>query len=508
VVAWIRDREVLSLTDEDTAPERPVARVTVMADEGFLPAVVDFVGRVAHRLGLRNRAAERLDLAVEAVCRNVIEHAFEAGEEGSYDVEVLRRPGQIVIAVEDRGLPFDYATLQGAGTTALPEMLRHSFADEVRFVNLGRGGNRVELVKHLPHGDVREELPEEEHHRVVRAPSVSEDVPLEIRMMRPEESTELSRCVYRSYGYSYDWDYVYYPDRIRELQEGGLMRSCVAVTPEGEFVGHLAVRVEHPDSRVGEAGQAVVDPRFRGHRLFEKMKTFLAERARERGMYGLYSEATAVHPYSQRGNLKLGAGETGFLLGYIPASVSYKEIGEDREGRRGSVALFYMRTTDEPERTICPPEEYREAVRLVVEHNGLRRVVEDSPDAEVPPSSRMSVNVRRDHNLAFVQVEEPGADLPELVEARLQELRLHGVDCVYADLPLSHPATSRAGTGLGDLGFFFGGIIPEAGAIGGDVLRLQYLNEVEIKAEDVHTASDFGKELVDLIFQQKHAAER
>ena len=29
-------------------------------------------------------------------------------------------------------------------------------------------------------------------------------------MMRPEESAELSRCVYRSYGYSYDWDYVYY----------------------------------------------------------------------------------------------------------------------------------------------------------------------------------------------------------------------------------------------------------------------------------------------------------
>ena len=128
------------------------------------------------------------------------------------------------------------------------------------------------------------------------------------------------------------------------------MRSCVAVTSGGEFVGHLAVRVERPDSLVGEAGQAVVDPRFRGHHLFPRMKTFLAEHASERGMYGLYSEATAVHPYSQRANLNLGAKETGFLLGYIPASVSYKEIGEDREGRRGSVALFYMRTNPEPER--------------------------------------------------------------------------------------------------------------------------------------------------------------
>jgi serine/threonine-protein kinase RsbW len=120
-------------------------------------------------------------------------------------------------------------------------------------------------------------------------------------MMRPEESFELSRCVYRSYGYSYDWDYVYYPDRIQELQESGLMRSCIVVTPEGELVGHLALTLESVNSPVAEAGQAVVDPRYRGHQLFERMKTFLAERAKEWDMYGLYSEATAVHPYSQKG---------------------------------------------------------------------------------------------------------------------------------------------------------------------------------------------------------------
>src|SRR5918994_478335 len=484
-------------------PERSVARVTVTTDAELLPVVVDFVRRVARQLWLRDRAAERLDHAVETVCRNVIEHAFEANEEGRYDVEVLRRPARIVIAVEDRGLPFDYAPLRDTENTALPEMLHHSFADEVRFINLGRGGNRVELIKHLPHGDVREELPEEVHHRVVADP---EDTPLEIRMMRPEESVELARCVYRSYGYSYDWDYVYYPDRIRELQESGLMRSCVAVTAEGEFVGHLAVRVEHPDSPVGEAGQPVVDPRFRGHHLFPRMKTFLAEQSRNAGMYGLYSEATAVHPYSQRGNLGLGARETGFLPGYIPASVSYKEIGEDREGRRGSVALFYMRTNPEPGRAIYPPAVYRQAVRRVVERNGLRRTEEDGSDTQMLPSSRMSVDVHRDHNLAFLRVEEPGADLQELVRVRLRELCLHRVDCIYVDLPLSHPAVQSAGARLDELGFFFGGIIPELRD--GDVLRLQYLNEVDIRPEDVRTGSDFGQELVNLIFQEKSSAER
>jgi hypothetical protein len=67
------------------------------------------------------------------------------------------------------------------------------------------------------------------------------------------------------------------------------------------------------------------------------------------------------------------------------------------------------------------------------------------------------------------------------------------------------PATAQAGTGLRDLGFFFGGIIPEAhgGDIGGDVLRLQYLNNIEINPGDIHTASDFGGELLGLIFRQR-----
>ena len=49
--------------------------------------MVDFVRQVAHRLDLRDRAAEPLDVAVEAVCRNVVEHAFDSDEAGQYDVE-------------------------------------------------------------------------------------------------------------------------------------------------------------------------------------------------------------------------------------------------------------------------------------------------------------------------------------------------------------------------------------------------------------------------------------
>jgi anti-sigma regulatory factor (Ser/Thr protein kinase)/GNAT superfamily N-acetyltransferase len=487
------------------APERSVARVEVTTDAELLPAVVDFVRQVSHRLGLKNKAAKHLDESVEAVCRNVIEHAFAPDEEGQYDVLVFRRPGQVVVAVEDQGLPFDYARLEGRGDTTLPEVLHRSFAEEVRFINLGRGGNRVVFVKNLPHADVREQLSEDVHHETVRAAPAPEDTPVEIRMMRPEESFELSRCVYRSYGYDYLWDFVYFPERVRELQESGLMRSCVAVTRGDEFVGHLAVTLEHPDSSVGEAGQAVVDPRFRGHHLFERMMTFMARHAEDWGIYGLYGEAIAVHPYSEEGFLHLGAKETGFLLGFIPASVSFRGIDDAREGRRGSVALHYLRINDEPERVVYPPDHCRDLIQRVIEHNGLLRTFGERRE-DPTGLSQVSVEVHRDVNQAFIRVEEPGSDLQELIRARLRELCLHRVDCIYVDLPLSHPSAQSAGACLDELGFFFGGIIPELHD--GDVLRLQYLNEVDVRPEDVRTGSDFGQELLDSIFERKSTAER
>ena len=57
------------------------------------------------------------------------------------------------------------------------------------------------------------------------------------------------------------------------------------------------------------------------------------------------------------------------------------------------------------------------------------------------------------------------------------------------------------GARLGELGFSFGAVLPELRD--GDVLRLQYLNEVDIKPEYVRTASDFGQELFDLVLEEK-----
>lgn len=464
-----------------------VVRISVSIGGASPEAVAALVRESAERSGVAARQAELLEKTLTVVCRNVTARGFGPEHDGRYEVAVRVERANFVTAVEDTGLPFDYDALPEEGVPA---------SAEVRFINLGRGGNRVEISTPIgveqPSADTTSEGRSREGP--VSEPAAVGDV--EIRRMRPDEAVELTRAVYRSYGYSYDWDDIYYPERIADLQGRGLMRSVVAMA-DGEIAGHLAVMVEDARARVGEAGQAVVDPRFRGHRLFERLKTFAAKEAGEAGLLGLYSEATAAHPFSQKGNLHLGARETGFLLGYIPATVAYKEIGDPRAGRRGSVALFYMRAADEPVRDVFPPARYEEVVHKIIRNNGLRRTIVSETEVHYTEAPILDVKVRDDHNIAIINARNPGPDLASAVRPRLEELISRGVDCVYIDLPLCEPGTRAVD--LAPLGFFFGGILPERDSAG-DVMRLQFLNGASIvDPADVHTASPAGEGLLGLV---------
>ncbi|HXG11563.1 MAG TPA: ATP-binding protein [Gemmataceae bacterium] len=492
------------MPDPVPTAERLLARLTVPAEADNLPAVLDLVRDLAARQGLTVREVERLAFVAEEACAGVVANAYPAGQPGNIDVILLRRPGQLVVAVEDQGMPADYQALQEGGF-GLGEMLRRFLDGEIRCLNLGRHGNRVELVKKLPPAPLQADLAEQEAKRTAGAPPAAAEEPLTLRLLKADETLALVRCLYRCYGYTYDADYMYDPQRIRELQEAGLMRSFVVVNPAGEVVGHLALNLEAPGAVVGESAQAFVDPRYRGHGLLEKLKTLLKEYAHTHGIRGVYSEAVTVHPYSQKGNLALGAHETGLLLGYVPATVSYRQIKESQKQRQ-AVVLFYLPAGDSPPQAVYPPPCHEALIRRVYERLGLPREVRATPGGptDLPAAAQMDVKVRTDHNEAFLRVRRFGQDLEQQVHFRLRELCLERLDCIYLDLPLSDPETASACDRLEKLGLFFGGVIPEIAD--GDALRLQFLNNVAVDPSQIQLASDFGRELLAYVLRAKDSA--
>jgi serine/threonine-protein kinase RsbW len=309
----------------------------------------------------------------------------------------------------------------------------------------------------------------------------------------------LSEAIRAAYGDSYDVRWVYDPAEVSARLAAGTYVSCVAESTEGELLCHEGMSLAAAGDAVAHSGQAVTMPAARGQHLFTRTKRHLMDWGREQGLAGMFSEATAAHPYSQRANIELGAHETGFLLGWIPATVS-NDAATERRPVRQSAALFYAKLNDGHERPVYAPERHHEIIRRTLKLCELRGTLADPPaDAELPERTELHVEVDADHNLAMITVTTPGADLEEALGAERRHLfHRRGLDAVYVDLPLESPATALVADHLERLGVSYAGVFPNS-RTDGDVLRMQSLHRVRISADDVAVGSDHGRELLEYV---------
>lgn len=327
------------------------------------------------------------------------------------------------------------------------------------------------------------------------------------RFLGADEGTVLTRAIEAAYGQSYDLRWVYDPDEVGRRIAAGTYVSCIAESAAGELLCHMGMSLAAAGDAVAHSGQAVTLPAARGQHLFTRTKRWLMDWARERGLAGMYSEATAAHPYSQKANIELGAHETGFLLGWIPATVS-NDAAEGRRGRQ-SAALFYTKLNDGYERPVYAPERHREIVAQTIELCELRGELADPPpQCELEERSELHCEIDHGHNLALITVHVPGADLEQAIGAERHHLFHHeNLDAVYIDLPLERPATALVADHLERLGVSYSGIFPNH-RTDGDVLRMQSLHRVRVKADDVSVASDHGRELLEYVLSDLPQAAR
>lgn len=318
------------------------------------------------------------------------------------------------------------------------------------------------------------------------------------RYLGPDEGTVLTTAIEAAYGQSYDVRWVYDPDEVGARIDAGTYVSCIAESPAGELLCHIGMSLAAAGDAVAHSGQAVTLPAARGQHLFTRTKRYLMESARERGLAGMYSEATAAHPYSQKANIELGAHETGFLLGWIPATVS-NDAAAGRRGRQ-SAALLYLKLNDGHKREVYAPERHREIVAQTIELCQLQgKLADPPPECELPERTELHCEVDQDHNLALLTVHAPGADLEQAIAAERHHLfHRRCLDAVYIDLPLEQPATALVADDLERLGVSYAGVFPNS-RTDGDVLRMQSLHRVRVKADDVAVASDHGRELLEYV---------
>jgi len=456
---------------ELTVPNHPTSVAVVSA------AVVE-IGR---RVGLSEDDLQAVRLSVGEACVNVIEHAYTEGQEATFRVTCEVGRDGLTIRIRDWGMPFDPRALNpdGPPDKALGLRLMQSFMDQVHFINRGRNGKEVMLVKHFSNPALST------YYNVLRQGVTAEVDPTtyEIRLMRPDEGPGVSRCLYRTYGYSYAGEEnLYYPEWIARMNAQGEVISAVAVVPDGEIVGHAALLRCAPSPGIYELAQGAVVPEHRGRNLLYRIIEFLMGEARRRGLRSVFTEPVTNHLWSQRPLEDFGFTDCALMLGIVP-----------HEGGRLTLLWSMSRLGEGPSRRIHPPPRHESLIRGTCKAAGLARSFSSARHAS-SDQGRINVTMQKLMNAARIEVPRIGTDTQRDLARLLVNLKLQRVDVIHLDIELEDPGAPDLCEFAEELGFFYCGLLPDFGQHG-DLLRLQFLNNLTVDFDAIQCHSELAKAL-------------
>ena len=140
----------------DKATRNYILKIPSQTDN--LEIIRDFVAGIARKVGFGVEDTNKIELALDEACTNVIEHAYQHDESKDIDIAVKIDINKFTIVVADRGRSFNVEEIE------LPDMesylaelrvgglgiyLIKTLMDEVDYQSKSDGENQVTMVKYL-----------------------------------------------------------------------------------------------------------------------------------------------------------------------------------------------------------------------------------------------------------------------------------------------------------------------------------------------------------------------
>jgi serine/threonine-protein kinase RsbW len=378
--------------------------------------------------------------------------------------------------------------------------------DQLSFRNLGPQGKETVMIKYLPDA-IAGTSQEEETRESVVPPVITEKLEYEVRGLDPNEAIEVSKCAYKTHGYTFFDDHIYYPERLVEMNRNHELISAVAVTKEGVFMGHSALLYQYPDDTAAELTFAFVNVEFRGQGALNRLVDYLFKAPRQRELRGIYAYAVTNHIFTQKSMIKFGINDCGILLATSPASWKFKGIDDDAS-QRISVALGFKYMSPPERYSLYLPEQHKDMIVRTYGHLGVTHDYRIPEAGLVPEAGQVTVidsGANALESCAEIFVESYGSDALQQIRRILRKFCVERIDAINLFLRLSDPQTYTMTAEIEKLGFFFAGILPESRI--GDALILQYLNNVSLDYSKILLVSDIAKDLLTYIRERDPNAE-
>lgn len=468
--------------------------------------VQSFVREIAKMIGFTGDELEQIDIAIEESVSNVMVHASD-DENPTFDIICAKIAGGIKITIKEKGIPFDpehikkyelSKVLDDLSTSGLGIYLIQKVMDELSFHNLGPQGKETIMIKYLPDADKgsnqSEIVPD------IKTPGViTEKIEYDVRGLDEHEAIEVSRCAYKTHGYTFFDDHIYYPERLVQMNRTSEMISAVAVTKDNVFMGHAALLYQYHEDTIAELTFVFVNVEYRGQGALNRLVDYLFQVPKKRELRGIYAYAVTNHIFTQKSMIKFQINDCGILLATSPASWKFKGISGEGS-QRISVALGFKYMMPPVPYNLFVPEHHREMVSKLYQNLGATHSYiipsRDSLEFESPVAV-INSGVNELEGCAEIFIASYGADVRQQLRKILQGFCVQHTAAINLFLKLKDPLTFWLTAEFEKMGFFFAGILPESSI--GDALVLQYLNNVSLDYDKILLVSDVAKELLTYI---------
>lgn len=445
--------------------------------------------------GFEPERATRLQVVVEELIREARMREAAPTIPGEVSVDVAFDGTSLEVTVVDHRLPL---SVEQARHLPSRRLLALGFVDHLHIGFQGPTGNvatcRLTMAPAHPDDLIHPLIPD-----APDAPGV-EQAAIDVRLMGPADTDGLVQCVFRCYGYTYPNPSMYRAAAIRRQLESGSMISAVAITPSGEVVGHVACTFDRPGDIIPEAGKMIVDPRYRGHHLAERLSLTRTRIAGERAIPGMWSETVTNHPASQRLAIERGAAEVGLLIGYGPRTITMVGLPGEKPLRHSFLAVFTP-TGSLPAATLIVPEYAADHVAALAGRLGIAREIRTEPLPPARARSRIHSAASALAGTAAIRVEEIGRDIVAQVADGLEEHAALAPSAVHLHLPATHPSAAWAAVELERIGFAWCAWMP-AFLPTGDAIRLQRVSDHPIGLETIVCARAEGEAVRDFVVEE------
>ncbi len=478
------------------------ANLKVESKVELIEPIVDFCYRWGINSDLSKKEASEFTLALNELITDIVLFAYPE-EKGDFNIEFINYRTHLKIIVSELGEPFDpdrhtYSVgkvlkeenFEGAGFKLIKNLV-----DDFIFLNKGKDGKEYRIVKNIKHKHITEIFEEAE---IKKEEEVTESVEYSLKIVTEEDAEDISKLIYRVYGYTYPKEEMYFPDKVKLALRQGKKFGVIIRTNTGEAVGYFAV-IMSTDSKIGEVGEAVVSPKHRGKGLMKRMLKALIEISKEKGLLGLFGEAVTVHTISQKVNAKFDFKSTALLIGMFPSDIKYKNLAENYP-QRISVVIDFLPFYKDEVKEVFLPKEYSKILKEIYQNLGFKVKNLKPKKYEIPDFSKIDTNISYKFGNAVLIVRKYGKDFELQVEHRIRDLQKKGIKAIFIDLPLDDPFTKDVVSALKKIGFIFAGLMPMFHKEK-DYLRMQMVL-TKINPRLIYVYSDTAKKIKKRIIRE------